>query len=58
MFKHIVAECDTCKMVLRGTNLKKIGNKYYCGADYDKIMEEPENEFQNRRYNNYKRIFH
>ena len=56
VFPKKKAKCVKCKTPLQGYNLFKIGGDYYCIDHFQKEKEKMNNDFQDERYNNYKKL--
>jgi len=56
---NIKVKCAECGMALWGDNLSKIGDLYYCRADYERLStaERRKNERLVRDYDNYRIMF-
>ena len=57
--ENIKTTCAECGTPLWGKNLHKIGDNYYCSADYERlsIKERMKNEKKVRDYTNYKKMY-
>jgi transcription elongation factor Elf1 len=52
-----IAHCDTCGTKLVGTDLNKIGDKYYCYSDYSKELEKNRNKIIDKKVDEINKIY-